>query len=196
MPQQASGPSRSGARAKREGVAFGGACAAVACRRRAGSGPVTRSVHPTPAYLAMETPAKVPRWYWVVSILAVLWMSFGVLAWFMDLMMDDAAIAGMSDAQREVYLSRPSWLFGVYAVAVFSGFIGALGLLLRRAWAVVALGVSLAAVVVQFGYSFLALDMIRRLGAGVALPFPVVIFGIGVLLLWLGRRARTAGWLG
>lgn len=144
----------------------------------------------------MQTTARVPRWYWIVSVLALLWMLVGVLAWFMDLMMDDAALAGMSEAQREVYLSRPPWLFVVYAVAVFSGFAGALGLLLRRTWAVAALTLSFVAVVVQFGYSFLALDLIRRLGAAAALPFPLVILALGGLLLWVARRARAAGWLG
>src|SRR5688572_32056515 len=74
--------------------------------------------------MGAEATQKMPRVYWVVSILALVWMLFGVLAWVMDLMTDDAAMAGMSEARRQLYVSRPQWLFGVYAVAIFSGLAG------------------------------------------------------------------------
>jgi hypothetical protein len=101
----------------------------------------------------------------------------------------------MTEAQRQLYESRPQWLFLVYAVAIFSGLVGATGLLLRKAWATTAFAISLAAVIVQFGYTFLAMDAVRLLGAGAALPFPIVIFAIGAFLLWFSLRARKIGWI-
>ena len=142
-----------------------------------------------------SSTAKPPAWYWVVSALALLWMLFGVLAWFADLMMDESALAQMSDAQRHLYASRPQWVFVVYAIAIFSGLIGAIGLLMRKAWAIPALAVSLVAVIVQFGYTLLGMDAIRVLGASAALPFPIVIFAIGALLLWFATRSRKSGWI-
>jgi cell division protein FtsW (lipid II flippase) len=79
--------------------------------------------------------AKPPTWYWVVSGLAVLWMLFGVMAWGMDLMTDEATVAELSKAQRQLYAARPQWLFVVYGVAIFSGLGGAIGLLMRKSWA-------------------------------------------------------------
>ena len=148
------------------------------------------------AFPMENTPVRPPTWFRVVSVIAVVWMLFGVLAWVMDLLMDESALAQMSEAQRRVYLSRPQWLFVVYAVAVFSGLIGAVGLLLRRGWAVPALGTSLVAVVIQFAGTFLLMDVIAELGAAAALPFPLVIFLIGLGLLMLARHARRQGWLG
>lgn len=142
-----------------------------------------------------SSTAKPPAWYWVVSALALLWMLFGVLAWFADLMMDESALAQMSDAQRHLYASRPQWVFVVYAIAIFSGLIGAIGLLLRKSWTIPALAVSLVAVVVQFGYTLLGMDAVRVLGAGAALPFPIVIFAIGALLLWFATHSRKSGWI-
>lgn len=142
-----------------------------------------------------SSTAKPPAWYWVVSALALLWMLFGVLAWFADLMMDESALAQMSDAQRHLYASCPQWVFVVYAIAIFSGLIGAIGLLLRKSWTIPALAVSLVAVVVQFGYTLLGMDAVRVLGAGAALPFPIVIFAIGALLLWFATRSRKSGWI-
>ena len=138
---------------------------------------------------------KPPRSFWVISVLALLWMLLGVAAWTLDLMTDEQAMASMSEPQRQLYAARPQWLFGVYAVAIFSGLLGAVGLLMRKSWAIAMLAVSVVAIVVQFGYTFVGMDAIRILGAGTALPFPLVIFGIGVALLWFARRSRRAGYL-
>ncbi len=138
---------------------------------------------------------KPPAWYWVAAGLALIWMLFGVMAWVMDLMTDEAALAQMSEAQRQLYMQRPQWLLLVYAVAIFSGLAGAIGLLMRRTWATTALWISLAAIVVQFGYTFLIMDAVRLLGAGMALPFPIVIFLIGLFLLWLSVHAKKSGWI-
>jgi hypothetical protein len=138
---------------------------------------------------------RPPRWYWVIAGLGVLWMLLGVMAWVVDLMTDEAGLAQMSEAQRQLYAARPQWLFAVYGVAIFSGLIGAIGLLLRKSWASMLLALSLAAVIVQFGYTFAVMHAAERLGAAVAIPFPLVIFLIGVALLWFARRSRARGWI-
>lgn len=139
----------------------------------------------------MET---VPRSYWVISGVALVWMLFGAMAWVMDFAMDEAALAQLPEAQRQLYLIRPQWLFVVYGVAIGTGLVGTTGLLMRRSWATAALTVSLAAVVLQFGYTFLALGAFELLGPS-AIVFPLVILGIGVFLLWYSLKARRNAWL-
>ncbi len=138
----------------------------------------------------------VPRWYWFVAGLALVWMLFGVLAFIMDPLTDEAALAQMSEAERELFLARPNWLFVIYGMAVFTGLAGAIGLLMRRGWAVGAFAVSLFFVVVQFVYVLFVMDAIGRIGAAAALPFPLMIFSIGVSLLWFSLHMRRRGWLG
>lgn len=145
----------------------------------------------------MHAPAaKAPWWYWAVAILATVWMLFGVLAWVIDLRMGPDDLARLDEAQRQLYASRPQWVFLVYALAVFSGLIGAIGLLLRKRWATTWFLVSLAAVVVQFGYTLFGMDAIGLLGPALALPFPIVIVAFAVFLLWFARYARRHGWIG
>ena len=138
---------------------------------------------------------RTPWWYWAVAILALVWMLFGVLAWTMDLRMGAEQLAQLPQAQQQLYASRPAWLFVIYAVAVFSGLIGAFGLLLRQRWATTFFLVSLVAVVLQFGYTLLAMDAIELLGPAQALPFPIVIVAFAVFLLWFARYARRHGWI-
>jgi hypothetical protein len=147
---------------------------------------------------AMDTtidaaPVKTATSYWIISSLALVWMLIGVMAWTADLMTDEAAVAKMSEVQQQLFAARPQWLFIVYAIAIFSGLIGAIGLLMRKGWTTMAFAVSLAAVVVQFGYTFIGLDAVRLLGPATALPFPIVIFAIGVFLLWYSMKAKWDG---
>lgn len=139
--------------------------------------------------------ATTPRWYWIVAVLALLWTLLGVLAFIMDPLTDEAALEQMSQAQRELFEARPTWLFVVYGLAVFTGLAGAIGLLMRRAWAVSAFAVSLVFVVIQFVYVLFVLDAIGRIGAAEAVPFPVVIFAIGSGLLWFSIVARRRQWI-
>ena len=144
----------------------------------------------------MNTTAReAPRWFRIVSALAVAWMLVGVSAWVMDLLMDEAALARMEEGQRLLYTERPGWVLVMYGIATFTGLAGAVGLLLRRGWAVPALVVSLVAVTIQFGYVLFAMDAIGRIGAAAAVPFPLVIFTIGVALLGLAVSAAKRGWL-
>lgn len=146
--------------------------------------------------MVASTVASPPRWFWIAAVLALVWTLLGVLAFVMDLSTSEAALAAMSETQREIYLARPQWLLVDYAVATLAALAGAIGLLLRRPWAVWAFAVSLAAVVLQFGYLIFGMNLVERLGAAAALPFPIVIFAIGVAMLWFARYAKHRGWIG
>ena len=56
--------------------------------------------------------------------------------------------------------------------------------------------IALAAIVVMFGYLFATSDVIAHKGAGVVLPFPIVIFLIGLFAWWFARMAAAKGWIG
>jgi hypothetical protein len=123
-------------------------------------------------------------------------MLTGAAAFVMDLMTDEAALAQMTPAQRELYEARPQWLFAIYAVAIVTGLAGAVALVLRKAWAVEALTVSLIAVVIQFGYTIFGMQAIERVGAAQALTLPIFVFVAGLLVLWLAVKGKTRAWIG
>ena len=141
------------------------------------------------------TSVSPPRWYWIVSGIALLWMLFGVVALVMDVSTDEAALEGMSEAERQIYAGRPSWLLIAYAVAILSGLGGVIGLLIRKPWAVALLAVSLITAVIQFGYVLFGMGAMDTLGAAATFPFPILILAIGAGLLWLAMRARHFGWI-
>lgn len=141
-----------------------------------------------------DAKRPVPGWYWAVAILALAWEAIGCFVYLMQVMMDAAELAKLPAAQRDLWLSMPPWLTGIYAIAVWVGLSGALGLLLRQRWARSAFAVSLAAVIVQFGWIFLATPILSTIGTSAA-AFPAFIALMGAFLLWFADLAAKRGWL-
>ena len=125
----------------------------------------------------------VPGWFWAVAVLAVLWEAFGCYVYVSQSL--------LPDAQREGgYAQMASWQWGVFAVAVWSGLIGAVLLLLRNRWAVALLLVSLLAAAVQYGVAAAQGGI-----APEARPIAIAVLVVGVFLVIIASRARRAGWL-
>jgi hypothetical protein len=137
---------------------------------------------------------RVPGWYWAVALAALMWNGFGCFMYVSQVGMDPAEMAKLPELQQEVWRAMPAWAVAAYALAVWVGLIGAVGLLLRRRWARLAFAVSLAGVVAQFGWTFLATPMLDRMGPSAA-AFPAFIFLVVASLLWFSGRAARRGWL-
>jgi hypothetical protein len=144
--------------------------------------------------MAKEAKAGVPGWYWAVAILALLWEAIGCAAYLMQVTIGPAELAKLPAAQRDIWLAMPAWVTGAYAIAVWVGLAGAAGLLLRRRWARIAFAVSLLAVLVQFGWTFLATPILSTIGTSAA-AFPAFIALMAAILLWFADMAAKRGWL-
>ena len=125
----------------------------------------------------------VPGWFWLVAGLAVLWEAFGCYIYVSQSLVPDAQRVGG-------YAQMASWQWGVFAVAVWSGLIGAVLLLLRSRWATALLLVSLIAAAFQYGY-----EAATRGIDSDALPIAISVLVVGVALVIFASRSRRAGWL-
>lgn len=137
---------------------------------------------------------RVPGWYWAVAAVALLWEATGCYAYVTQVSMDQAALAQLPPEQREIWAAMPGWAVGAYAVAVWAGLLGAVGLLLRQGWARLAFAASLLAVIAQFGWTFLATPILDTMGPSAA-AFPAFILIVAALLLWFSGVAAKRGWL-
>jgi hypothetical protein len=137
---------------------------------------------------------RVPGWYWAAAVIALLWEAMGCYAYVTQVSMEPAALARLPAEQREIWAAMPGWVVGAYAVAVWAGLLGAIGLLLRRSWARLAFALSLLAVIVQFGWTFLTTPILKTMGASAA-AFPALILLVAALLLWFSGVAARRGWL-
>jgi hypothetical protein len=137
----------------------------------------------------------VPVWFWVVAVLSLLWEAIGCFMYVQQMSMSADQFAGLPQAQQDVWTQTPGWAVAAYAVAVWSGLAGAIGLLLRKAWSRAFFVLSLLGIVVQFGTVFLTTDIVAAMGPAQAMGFPVFIFVVGVGLVWFSGFAAKRGWI-
>lgn len=137
----------------------------------------------------------LPKPYWIIAVLALLWNLLGLAMFVMQVTMSPEAVAAMPAAQREVHDATPPWITIAFGVAVVAGVLGAAGLLLRRRWATAMFAASLAALVAQVLGTYLVTPAWAAAGAaGLALPALLIV--IGVALLAYARHAAGRHWLG
>lgn len=132
----------------------------------------------------MQGTRNVPGWYWAAAALAFAWEAFGAYVYTSQSLIDQGAREGG-------YAAMAGWQWGVFAIAVWSGVAGAIGLLLRKAWATWALLLSLIAAAVQYGHAAAT----TGIDAG-ARPIAIAVLVAGIVLVIFASRARRAGWIG
>ena len=131
-----------------------------------------------------------PRSALAIGIILLLWNLMGAAAFIMQYSADFSQLAKTDPYTARIFAHMPGWAWTAYAVAVGAGTLGAILLLLRKAAAAPLFLLSVAAVVVQFGYSFLGTDLLSVKGV-TAVIFPAVILVIA-LFQWLYARSMAA----
>jgi hypothetical protein len=127
--------------------------------------------------------AKAPVWLRIVAALGLLWNLVGVYAYLQTV---HVLPAGPGMAMEEM----PAWVTGAFAIAVFGGTLGSLGLLLLKGWSKLLLLLSFAALIAQDVWAFG-----MRAGPPESPILPLAVNLIALVLLWLAHSAGKKGWL-
>lgn len=135
--------------------------------------------------------ATAPAWYWLVAVACLLFESAGAYLFANSLMLDPATLPL---DQRAIFDATPQWMSIAWAIAIGAGFLGAIGLLLRRRFAEPLLLVSLIAVAVQFSGLFLVRQL-RELTPEDHLMVPVVILLLAYGFWQTAKLAKGRRWL-
>jgi hypothetical protein len=138
-----------------------------------------------------ETRPNVPAWFWALAVGAILFEGAGALLFANSLTLDSATLPL---DQRAIYDATPQWMTIAWAVAIATGLIGAVGLILRRRFAEPALLLSVIAVAVQFSGIFLVRQL-RELTPEDHLLVPVIILVLAYALWQAAKLSRRKGWL-
>ena len=142
----------------------------------------------------MTSTNKPATWFWVVSAIALVWNSMGIMAYMAQVTMSPEALLALPENERTLMESVPPWATGAFAIAVFAGTLGCILLLLKRKLATPVLIISFTGVLVQMYYSFFISNSIEVYGPG-GMIMPVMVIIIGVFLIWFSRKATANGWI-
>lgn len=135
-----------------------------------------------------STTNKPPIWYWIISIIALVWNGLGVNGYLGQAYNTERYQSSFTPEELELAASMPSWTMGAFAIAVFAGVIASIGLLLRKKWATIFWIVSLIAVILQMGYA-----LINGYISHMVMTVMIILFAF--IFLWLSRHAQSKNWI-
>ena len=135
---------------------------------------------------------KPPTWFWVVSVLALLWNLMGVGAYLAEAFMTEEVLSAMSDADRGILEGRPAWVTAAFAIAVFSGLLGCIGLLLRKKWAYLLL-LSLLGVLAKNTYYFFMSNATDGISS-TDMVMTILVILISIFLVFFAKAVAKKQW--
>lgn len=144
--------------------------------------------------MTTETKVNPPKWFWVASVLALLWNLMGVFAYLAQAFISIEALEAMSQPERALYESQPSWVTAAFAIAVWAGLLGCILLLIRKKLAKMVFIISLLGVMAQATYNFFLSNTFEVFGAS-AMAMPIMIVVVSILLVLFSNKAISKNWL-
>ena len=136
---------------------------------------------------------KIPAWFWIVSIILLVWNIMGIMNFLGQAAMTQEAIDAMDEAQKTIHENRPTWVLIAFGLAVFGGFGGCIALLLKKKIAMSLFLVSLLGVAAQFGHGF-ATESSTMLTTSV-MVITILVIVITFFALWFTNMSTKKGWL-
>jgi len=143
----------------------------------------------------MTTTNKPNLWFWIIAIVALLWNAMGVSRYLMQAYQVESFRANFNADQLALIDSTPAWLTAVFAIAVFSGLLGCIFLLLRRKLAIPLFALSLVCVLIQMIYTWFTTTTIEVFGKVDGIVMPIIVIIIAIFLYYYSKGAKQRGWL-
>ena len=142
-----------------------------------------------------QLTARPTMLLWFISGAALIWNLFGMMIYVSQVSATPEQLAeAYRPEQVEFMLATPQWATAAFALAVTTGVLGCVLLLLRKSWALPVLIVSLAAVFLQNLNTFVLNDATALFGmAPVYIQSTIIVVGAG--LIWYARYCKSRGWL-
>ncbi len=138
------------------------------------------------------TRPKAPMHLWIVGVLALLWNFMGAFDYLATQLKLESYMGNFSEEQLEYFYGIPAWAVSGWAIAVWIGLVGTVGLLLRRKWSVMAFAISLAGLAISSIYT-LFLSNGLEINGTTGIIMTVVIFVVSIFLVWYSKQQAKAG---
>ena len=142
-----------------------------------------------------STQIKIPKWFWVLVVIFLLWNIMGILSFFGHTFITEEALAKLPENERALYGDYPFWTTIIFAIATFGGLIGSIGLILKRKWSKLFFIISFLAIVPQMIHNVFFTKSIEVYGTAQAVTMPVLVVFIGAFLIWFSNYSIKESWL-
>lgn len=144
--------------------------------------------------MTSKLTTKPPIWFWIVSVLALLWNAMGVMQYLGQAYNTEAFRANYTAEQLDLITNTPAWVVAAFAIAVFGGVLGCLLLLFRKKLAYTLFLISLIGVVIQMIYNLFIAKSVAIYGPS-AVVMTLMIIVIALSLLRFSKLAVNKNWI-
>ena len=144
--------------------------------------------------MTMNYLRKPSNLFWVISSIALVWNLMGVFNYLDQVFMTDKVLETLPKEQQILYQDIPAWVTAAFAIAVFSGTLGSLLLLLKKKIATTFFIISFLGIVGQMSYGLL-IDQNSDSYGPMGIALPIIIIAFGGYLIWYSRKANEHRWL-
>ncbi len=142
-----------------------------------------------------ELNGSTPMTHWLVAGAALIWNLFGFMIYLMTVRATPEQMAQQYTAAEIAFMDAvPVWATSANAIAVTTGVLACVLLLLRKSLALPLFGASLVALLVQDLYSFVLEDAVAVFGM-VPAYIQGTVFVIAIALIFYTRGAKSRGLL-
>ena len=144
--------------------------------------------------MTMNYLRKPSNLFWVISSIALVWNLMGVFNYLDQAFMTDKILETLPKEQQILYQDVPAWVTAAFAIAVFSGTLGSLLLLLKKKIASTFFIISFLGIMGQMSYGLL-IDQSSDSYGPMGIAMPIIIIAFGGYLIWYSRKANEHRWL-
>lgn len=137
---------------------------------------------------------KPPIWFWVVSIIALIWNGMGVHGYISQAYKTKAFTDNYTVEQIEIMDTMPAWYTALFAISVFSGVLGSLFLLLRKKLAKTTLILSFLSAAVMMTYFLFIVDL-KGVDFSLNKTFSYIVLAFALFLVWFSSHSVKKGWI-
>jgi len=138
--------------------------------------------------MSVNFKQKPPIWFWIVSVIGLIWNAMGVNAYLQQAYNTESHRAMYTQEQLDIVANTPTWVTAAFAIAVFAGFLGFVFILLRKKLGYTLMLLSLLAVVIQMSYL-----LINDYTSSIVMTIMIIVFAI--LFVVLARLFVAKGWI-
>jgi hypothetical protein len=135
---------------------------------------------------------KVPKWFFITIVLLLVWNLMGIINFFSQINMTEENIALLPVEQQKFYTEFTLIPSIAFALGVFGGALGCLGLLLKKPLSIYFFWISLVGILVQTSHN-LSIDTgeMRTYIISMALLLVVVTF----ISIFLAKKGIKNNWI-
>jgi CHASE2 domain-containing sensor protein len=144
--------------------------------------------------MTMNYLRKPSNLFWVISSIALVWNLMGVFNYLDQAFMTNKVLEVLPKEQQILYQDVPVWVTAAFAIAVFSGTLGSLLLLLKKKNASTFFIISFLGIMGQMSYGLL-IDQNSDSFGPMGIAMPIIIIAFGGYLIWYSRKANEHRWL-